>query len=117
MDRILATYATASNLVTSYPLTAMCVLTLGPVLIVLLSRSPVGAMIVIGLAIMGGGLAIEVTQAGVNVRPFESPLLRSALAVWGAVWPIAIAFLIFGRPPAYADVGNVTAPDTFRDRA
>jgi hypothetical protein len=33
-------------------------------------------------------------------------VLRLALALWGALWPIAIAFLIFGRPPVYASVGN-----------
>ena len=112
MDRILSAYTTAANLATTYPLTATCVLALGPVLIVWLSRSPVGAMIVIGLAIMGVGLAVDVTQAGLIVRPFESPVLRMALALWGALWPIAIAFLIFGRPPAYADVGNVAPPQT-----
>jgi hypothetical protein len=112
MDRILSAYATAANLATTYPLTATCVLALGPILIVWLSRSPVGAMIVIGLAIMGVGLAVDVTQAGVNVRPFDSLLLRMALALWGALWPIAIAFLIFGRPPAYADVGNIAPPPT-----
>jgi hypothetical protein len=104
MDKILAAYATASNLATTYPLTAMWLLALGPVLLVWLSRSPVGAMIVIGLAISGLGLALEVTPAGINIRPFESPVLRSALALWGALWPIAIAFLMFGRPPAYAEV-------------
>jgi hypothetical protein len=110
MDRVLSAYATAANLATTYPLSAMCVLALGPVLIVGLSRSPVGAMIVIGLAIMGVGLAVEVTQSGVDVRPFESPVLRMAFALWGALWPIAIGFLIFGRPPAYAEVGNVASP-------
>ncbi len=100
----------AASLATTYPLTATCLLTVGPVLLVWLSRSPVGAMIVIGLAIMGVGLAVEVTQAGVNVRPFDSLLMRMALALWGALWPIAIAFLMFGRPPAYADVGNVAPP-------
>jgi hypothetical protein len=112
MDRILATYTTLANLATAYPLTAICVLALGPVLIVMLSRSPVGAMIVIGIAILGLGLAVEVTPAGVNVRPYESPVLRMALALWGALWPIAFAFLIFGRPPAYADVGAVSPPET-----
>jgi hypothetical protein len=112
MDKIFAAYATASTLAMSYPLTAMWLLALGPVLLVWLSRSPVGAMIVIGLAIAGLGLALEVTQTGINVRPFESPVLRSALALWGALWPIAIAFLIFGRPPTYGEVENVAGPGT-----
>jgi hypothetical protein len=114
VDKILAAYAMAASYATAYPLTATCLLALGPVALVLLSRSPVGAVIVIGLAIAGLGLAIEVTPAGINARPFESPLLRSALALWGALWPIAIAFLIFGRPPAYADVGNVPPPQPSR---
>ena len=103
MDAIFAAYATFTSIVTANPFAAACVLAFGPIAIVLLSRSPVGAVIVIGLVIMGLGLAIEVTQAGINVRPFESPVLRLALALWGALWPIAIAFLIFGRPPIYAD--------------
>ena len=48
----------------------------------------------------------SVTQDGIAVRPLDSAVLRLALALWGALWPIAIAFLIFGRPPVYANAGN-----------
>jgi hypothetical protein len=114
MDTILAAYATLASIATANPLAAMCLLALGPIAIVLLARNPVGAVIVIGLVIMGLGLALEVSQAGINVRPFESAVLRMALALWGALWPIAIAFLIFGRPPVYADAGNAAPPETAR---
>jgi hypothetical protein len=87
MDTILAAYATLAGIATANPLAAMCALALGPIAIVLLSRNPVGAVIVIGLVIMGLGLALEVTRAGIDVRPFESPVLRMALALWGALWP------------------------------
>jgi hypothetical protein len=105
MDAIFAIIGTLTSLVTAHPHVAMSVLAFCPIAIVLLSRNPVGAVIVIGLVIMGMGLAIDVTANGVSIRPFESGVLYKALALWGALWPIAIAFLIFGRPPIYnADV-------------
>jgi fumarate reductase subunit D len=106
MDAVFAALATFTSLVNAYPLAATALLAFGPIAIVALARNPVGAVIVIGLVIMGLGLALEVTQDGINVRPFESDVLRMALALWGALWPIAIAFLIFGRPPVYASAGN-----------
>jgi hypothetical protein len=107
MDAISAALTLFNETVTAYPLAAMFVLAFGPIAIVALARSPVGAVIVIGLVMMGLGLAIGVTQEGIEVRPFNSVPLRLALALWGALWPIAIAFLIFGRPPVYAGAGNV----------
>jgi hypothetical protein len=106
MDIILATLALITDIATTYPLSAMCVLAFGPIAIVALARNPVGVVIVVGLVIMGLGLALAVTQDGIAVRPLDSAVLRLALALWGALWPIAIAFLIFGRPPVYASVGN-----------
>jgi fumarate reductase subunit D len=106
MDAILAALATLTDIVTAYPLAAMYVLAFGPIAIVALARNPVGAVIVIGLVIMGLGLALAVTQDGLYFRPLDSVALRIALALWGTLWPIAIAFLIFGRPPVYANVGN-----------
>jgi hypothetical protein len=106
MDLIYAALAMLNDFVTAYPLAAMFVLALGPIPIVALARNPVGAVIVIGLVIMGVGLAVGVTQEGIDIRPFDSVALRMALALWGALWPIAIAFLIFGRPPLYAGAGN-----------
>ena len=88
----------------------MCVLALGPVLIVGLSRSPVGAMIVIGLAIMGVGLAVEVTQSGVRCQPLRSPVLRMALALWGALWPDRHRLSDLRPAAGYAEVGNVASP-------
>jgi hypothetical protein len=94
--------AALTSVVTPYPLAAMSALAFGPIAIVLLSHNPVGVVIVIGLVIMGLGLAIDVTLNGISVRPLGSAALRPALALWGALCPIAIAFLIFGRPQIYA---------------
>ena len=101
MDIISAALAILTGLVSAYPLAAMSLLAFGPIAIALLSRNPVGAVIVIGLVIMGLGPALDVTQNGISFRPFDSTSLLIAFAIWGTLWPIAIAFLIFGRPPVY----------------
>jgi hypothetical protein len=102
MDIISAALAILTGLVSAYPLAAMSLLAFGPIAIALLSRNPVAAVIVIGLVIMGLGPALDVTRDGISFRPFDSTALLIAIAVWGTLWPIAIAFLIFGRPPIYA---------------
>jgi hypothetical protein len=62
MDVILAGLAILTSLVSAYPLAAMSLLAFGPIAIALLSRNPVGAVIVIGLVIMGLGPALDVTR-------------------------------------------------------
>jgi hypothetical protein len=79
MTRSVALISVAS-IVTAYPLAAMSVLAFGPIAIVLLSRNPLGVVVVIGLVIMGLGLAIDVTLNGMSVRPLGSAALRPALA-------------------------------------
>jgi hypothetical protein len=92
MDIISAALTILTGLVSAYPFAAMSLLAFGPIAIALLSRNPVGAVIVIGLVIMGLGPALDVTRDGISFRPFDSTFLLIAFAIWGTLGQLQSRF-------------------------
>jgi hypothetical protein len=85
---------------TAYPLVTCIVLGLAPVAIVALSRNVVGLSIVGCVAAAGFALAFLVSRTA-------GPVSGWWLALWGALWVIALAFLVFGRPaPGVVSAGS-----------
>jgi len=70
----------------------------------------------IGLVLLAWELVARLNFVNPNVFPPVTEIVLRFFALytdgriyaplWGTLWPIAIAFLIFGRPPVYANVGN-----------
>jgi len=87
----LAVPGAVMSYVVAYPLVTCIALGLAPVAIVAISRN------VVGLAIVGCGAIAGFAFAFLLIRALGD-LSAWWLMAWGALWLLALAFLIFGRP-------------------
>ena len=83
-------FGTVAVYAVAYPLATFVLLGLGAVALAVISRNVVGLAIVACAAIAGFALA------------YLTGIVRPLMALWGVLWLISIAFLIFGRPEAAA---------------